>query len=126
MRLYHFLSAEYALDDIKKQRIKISLIPDLNYPFEINPINLSTPKQRQLWGGFVRDLGKKFGVVCMSKKWNNPLLWSHYADKHYGLCLGFDLLDFSLIQNIDYRKSKLNFILDLNHPTGGLGEKEML
>ena len=102
------------------------MVHDLNDPFEINPIKLSTPKPRQLWGGFVRDLGNKFGVVCICKKCNNPLSWSHYADKHYGLCLGFDLLHFSLIQSIDYRKSKLNVILDLNHPTGGLGEKEML
>jgi DUF2971 family protein len=29
--------------------------------------------------------------LCCSRKWHNPLLWSHYADKHRGVCLGFDV-----------------------------------
>lgn len=35
VRVYHFRSAEHALDDIKKQRIKISGIGQLNEPFEL-------------------------------------------------------------------------------------------
>jgi hypothetical protein len=35
VRVYHFLSAEHALDDIKKQRIKISEIGQLNEAFEL-------------------------------------------------------------------------------------------
>ena len=35
MRLYHFLSAENALDDLTNRRIKLSQIDDLNNPFEL-------------------------------------------------------------------------------------------
>ena len=35
VRVYHFLSAEHALDDIEKRRIKISEIDQLNDPFEL-------------------------------------------------------------------------------------------
>lgn len=36
-------------------------------------------------------MNKQFGMICFSKRWNNPLLWSHYADKHRGICLGFEV-----------------------------------
>jgi hypothetical protein len=35
MRLYHFLSATNALDDLTRRRIKLSQIDDLNDPFEL-------------------------------------------------------------------------------------------
>ena len=124
MRLYHFLKAEHALDDIKKKRIKISLIPDLNDPFEINSIRQPTFKHRSIWTDFIKDLGKRFGVICFSKEWENPLLWSHYADKHYGICLGFEASS-ELAEKVKYRKSKLPYELNLDHPTGGLGNEEM-
>jgi hypothetical protein len=31
------------------------------------------------------------GLLCFSADWTNPVLWSHYAAKHRGICLGFDL-----------------------------------
>jgi len=29
-------------------------------------------------------------VTCFSEVENNLLLWSHYADKHKGACIGFN------------------------------------
>lgn len=29
-------------------------------------------------------------VTCLSENNNSPLMWSHYANKHYGFCLEFD------------------------------------
>lgn len=34
---YHFLSPEYAIDDLKNEWIKIGLINELNDPFELLP-----------------------------------------------------------------------------------------
>lgn len=31
------------------------------------------------------------GVCCFSTASTSPLLWSHYADQHRGLCIGYDL-----------------------------------
>jgi hypothetical protein len=31
------------------------------------------------------------GISCFSKSFNNTLMWSHYADKHKGVCLGFSI-----------------------------------
>ncbi len=36
------------------------------------------------------DVIKGFGVYCLSEKRDDILMWSHYADAHYGLCLEFN------------------------------------
>ena len=33
------------------------------------------------------------GVICFSKRWSDPVMWSHYADEHRGIALGFDIND---------------------------------
>lgn len=38
----------------------------------------------------IRSLGQQFGVVCYSQNNDNMLMWSHYADNHRGICLGFE------------------------------------
>ncbi|HXW73145.1 MAG TPA: DUF2971 domain-containing protein [Methylocella sp.] len=45
------------------------------------------------------------GVLCLSETWNSPLMWSHYADQHRGLCIEYDT---SAVQHptlgpVDYR-----------------------
>ena len=35
-----------------------------------------------------------FGVCCFSKVWDSILMWSHYADRHQGICLGYDETEF--------------------------------
>jgi hypothetical protein len=46
------------------------------------------------------------GVLCLSQEPNNILLWSHYSDSHYGVCLKFDILEdldfFSIPLKVDY------------------------
>jgi len=41
MRVYKFLTSEFAMKDIWEPRIKISEINDLNDPFELIPCDLS-------------------------------------------------------------------------------------
>lgn len=37
-----------------------------------------------------RQLKAKIGVLCMSKNYNNILMWAHYANSHKGIVYGFD------------------------------------
>ena len=37
LRVYHFVGPEYGLDDIRRRRLKIATIADLNDPFELLP-----------------------------------------------------------------------------------------
>ena len=93
MRLYHFIDTQWGLEDLGKKHLKIARINELNDPFEFMGIDLSDDKSRELMRGLKDYLNQKYGLLCFSKGWQNPLLWSHYADSHKGLCLGFDVLD---------------------------------
>ena len=91
VRLYHFLSAHHALDDIAKRRLKISQIDQLNDPFELLCVYQRDRGLRDALRAYKDQMAARFGVLCFSKHWHNPVLWSHYADRHRGICLGFDV-----------------------------------
>ncbi len=94
MRLYHFLNEKYAKEALRKKRLKVSLINQLNDPFEFHAgFTNPTPQIRKTFVHFKAVISKEFGILCFSKKWSNPLLWSHYAEKHAGFALGFDIPD---------------------------------
>jgi hypothetical protein len=48
---------------------------------------------------------ERYGVLCFCKQWHNPLLWSHYADKHGGFCLGFDVEN-RAVRPVNYAKER--------------------
>lgn len=41
-------------------------------------------------GQLTEVLTEKVGVLCLSSKRDDILMWSHYADSHCGICLEFD------------------------------------
>jgi hypothetical protein len=91
MRVYHFLPAKHALDDLEKRRIKLSELDQLNDPFELWCVSQEDPLLRESMRAFKDDMSKHYAILCNSKRWHNPLLWSHYADKHRGICLGLEI-----------------------------------
>ncbi len=93
MRVYHFLPTIYALENIEKKRIKISEIDQLNDPFELWCVSQEDQSLRAALRNYKKEMSERFGMICFCKQWHNPLLWSHYADKHRGMCLGFDVDD---------------------------------
>ena len=92
-RVFHFLSEQWGLDDLRKRRLKISTLPELNDPFEFLAVSLSNPAIRKAFRVMKAELSKTRGLLCFSRDWHNPVQWSHYADKHRGVCLGFDVPD---------------------------------
>lgn len=38
----------------------------------------------------VKNLDAKIGLLCLSRRWDNALMWAHYAASHSGFCVGFD------------------------------------
>lgn len=98
---YHFLSTENAIDDLQNEWIKVSTFDDLNDPFEMLPYLRLLFAERQPYHKVRRDLVKKFGLLCFTSDWNEPLLWSYYADKHKGVVLGFEVLQDDVMK-VDY------------------------
>lgn len=51
----------------------------------------------------------KFGIGCFSSVYNNILMWSHYAQSHKGVCIGFDYTAFNkdcFVYPVKYVKKK--------------------
>lgn len=106
MRLYHFLSRKNAIDDLVKKRVKISIIDKLNDPFELQAgFTKPNKKIRDQFAQFKSKISKDVGLFCCSKKWHNPLLWSHYAEKHTGIALGFEMPERAAIE-VKYSKQR--------------------
>ena len=93
MRVYHLLSAENGVSDIALKRIRISRVRDLNDPFELLAAKLDNKFHRKGLRDWRTEFNEGNGLLCFSKSWENPVLWSHYAVKHRGVCLGFELAD---------------------------------
>ncbi len=106
MRVFHFLNKVYGLKDIKDRRIKIATIMELNDPFEFLSLELSHRDLRKAILKTKKTLAKNRGLLCFSKNWSNPVQWAHYADKHKGVCLGFDIPDNNLVP-VTYSSKRL-------------------
>ncbi len=91
MRTYHFIGAKFGLDDLRRRRLKIATLDELNDPFDLLGVNLGDESLRNAFGVMKEELSKSRGLLCFSRDWRNPVLWSHYADKHKGLCLAFEV-----------------------------------
>ncbi len=90
-RVYHLTSAKHALSNLENRRLKIAEYGDMNDPFECLSAELSDKRLRRAFEALRRHFETRHGVLCFSRSYRNPVLWSHYADKHKGVCLGFDV-----------------------------------
>ena len=96
MRVFHFLNEQYALESLRRRRLKIATLNELNDPFEFFGVNLGNEELRRAFRVMKDKMALTRGLLCFSRNWHNPVLWSHYAARHTGLCLGFDVPDHHL------------------------------
>jgi hypothetical protein len=47
------------------------------------------------------------GLLCFSENWSNPVQWSHYAEGHQGICLGFDVTAAAEMCKVRYVKARI-------------------
>lgn len=91
MKLFYLTSEKYGLQALRNSRIKLSLFQDLNDPFELYAAALTDSRNRVKFRQFKDWVAERYGLICFSKNWRNPVLWSHYGDKHRGLALEVDV-----------------------------------
>ena len=110
MRAYHFLNTTYGISNLSLKRLRVSRFDQLNDPFELLAADMLDPKDREALIKFKRVLDDSKGMICFSGSWSNPLLWGHYAEKHTGMVLGFDIPD-EYVLKVQYTKqrAKVNF-----------------
>lgn len=89
---YHFLDSKYAIHDLERKMIRVSTLDTLNDPFELLPyLRYGNHKKVKNYLNVRKKIQDFYGLLCFSKTWREPLLWSHYADKHRGIALGFQI-----------------------------------
>ena len=106
MRVYHLLSRKWAICDLKHRRLKVARLDDLNDPFELRGVRLGNRADRRRFNRWRKRKAAELGLLCFSKSWRNPVLWSHYADEHKGICLGFDVPE-SCLYEVKYVPERL-------------------
>ncbi|WP_018276551.1 DUF2971 domain-containing protein [Teredinibacter turnerae] len=119
MRVYYYTAEEFALSNIVNQRIKVSLLDELNDPYEFLGIDVSDPEFRAAMKSGRDLVAKRAGVICFSKSWQNPIMWAHYGNKHRGICLGFDIEDKHL-KEVEYLSDLVQPEVNMELKAGGL------
>jgi hypothetical protein len=121
--LYHFTTSKFALDDLRNRRLKIAQFDDLNDPFELKSVNLCNPEHALAFDGtegsegYKAEMARRFGVLCFSEAKNDLLQWAHYADRHKGMCLGFDVSGgMGKFGRVKYKTHRILFPEKLDEP----------
>jgi len=112
---YHFLSSRNAIHDLERKMIRVSRLDDLNDPFELSPyLRFKDSRVRKRFHDARKAISKKHGLLCFSGSWNEPLLWGHYADKHRGIAIGFEVSNYEIL-TVEYvgKRVKLQLTNDL-------------
>jgi Protein of unknown function (DUF2971) len=112
-RLYYLTGPDHAVSNIVFGRIKLSRFADLNDPFELLGTNFGHKETRAAVRTYKTKINDTFGLICFSEDWVDPVLWSHYAAKHRGVALGFDV-DETIVKRVTYQTERL----DKKIPTG--------
>jgi len=103
LELFYFTTAQHAISNLALRRLKVARFKDLNDPFELRAVNLDDRAIEKEFNAYIEELNSVRGLVCFTDTWKNPLMWSHYADKHAGICLGFEVAD-EVVRQVQYQK----------------------
>lgn len=92
MLLYRYLKQQYALEALQTKLLKIGRLSELNDPADCRPRLINSPHDDDPYfeERYFEKIGHEIGVLCFSATFEDPVLWSHYADAHRGLALGYD------------------------------------
>ena len=73
-----------------------------------------SPKRREAVAAQVRialmEELKSYGVLCLTPKLKEPLMWAHYAASHQGLCFEYEISgteDHLQIQKVEYKETNI-------------------
>lgn len=116
-RVYYLTGAMTGVACIAMQRLKVSRFSDLNDPFELMAVNVNNKAMRRAFNATRTELNTATGLICFTRDWKSPLMWGHYADKHAGMALGFDIPS-ELLKDVNYatRLSDLKIDQKTNKP----------
>lgn len=127
--VYQYFSAENAIRCIETRRLRISTIHNLNDPFEVRPVLSGVdpslrPDQELFLLEWRERMAQEVGLLCFSATKTNPLIWSHYADRHRGIAIGFEYtVDNGRLLSVNYPENNERPIVDFSDPSYASTEK---
>jgi hypothetical protein len=119
MRVYYMTSAKWGEVILREQRLKLARFGELNDPFELSLIDNRPRETRRVVKLITDHFHNTIGVICFGASWASPVMWAHYADKHFGVALGFDVPD-ELLTRIEYTDKKITVPFGPHLPKHGL------
>jgi hypothetical protein len=122
VRAFHFTAASHALDNVRQQRLKVARIMDLNDPFEFLCGDLGDPQARNAFRAFKEYESERSGILCFTRGWRNPLMWSHYGVRHKGAALEFEL-HHELPEGVIYESRRFPFDVPAILTSGGFTDE---
>ena len=122
MIVYHFLDDHFGLINIEKRRLKVSQFDSVNDPFELLCHSLGDRELRSRMAKFKNSTASGTGMICFSKSMSSPVQWAHYANRHKGLCLGFEVPD-SFLEPVRYVSERIDFRSETPWATGGVDRR---
>lgn len=105
LRLYHFVGPDHWEDNLRQSHLKLAEVSNLNDSFDLLTPATDKRSERDKSRWFVESIGDLFGLICMSRIWSSPLMWAHYAGRHQGICIGFDV-DPNRFSEVTYVKER--------------------
>ena len=124
MIVYHFIYSEFALKALRDRRLKITRINELSDPFQLCAADFSDSDTQTKLETFKNQTNERNGIICFSKSYDDPVLWSHYADGHRGVALVFEIPDDQAIP-INYQPERFRLDVDAAIQRGGFTESDL-
>jgi len=89
------MKAEYAIQAIESQMLKVGSMAELNDPSDCAPVITDLPERYDDFPDLAlrhifSQVAESLGVLSFTVAIEDPVLWSHYGDSHRGVALGFD------------------------------------
>ncbi|WP_219836146.1 DUF2971 domain-containing protein [Paenibacillus sp. R14(2021)] len=123
--LYRYYSVnKYSLDYLAKGMVSFNDLHKFNDPFEgLGHFYFDvTPEEQEYWdsigSNLPMDISNRFAedskemlrfknrILCVTEKYDNPLMWAHYASAHSGFCVGYAKQD---IMQVSDRFDKVKY-----------------
>jgi hypothetical protein len=95
MLLYRFMSLRNAMSSLQEKRLRVGRLLELNDPYDCAPgltggLGLSAELEEAYETQYFETAAQSLGILCFSATVSDPVIWSHYAESHRGIALGFE------------------------------------
>ena len=88
--LYKYMPAKFGMESIRNNNIKLTTIQEANDLYEFKVLTFQGKE-----GGIIDlydpdNLFKNELILCLSKSYCSPVMWTHYAQNNSGFVLGYE------------------------------------